>query len=227
MQYVRRLLSAGGWIANMANQTLVSKNLGHDVSIRPFQLLFYDALGFLMACAFIVGKEAVGTSDGSPSWAWVAKGCLIVGLVILVNAGWYVGLVPFVANDVADPGAPSTSGPSEMDLAVRAKGVVEGDNLAQRRSRNRPARLNGTTLSVMPWFLEALVTSPGRAGKAPVCPDLATWTGLGIERGTAYLVMGTRPALRFAWKYGPLILAFESATDRDLAFAFLSARWSN
>jgi hypothetical protein len=211
----------------MANQTLVSRNLGHDESVRPVFLFCYDALGLLVACALIVGKEAVGTSDGTPRWALVAQGCLIVGLVILMNAGWYVGLVPFAATNTAEPGAPATAAPSEIGLAVRVTGVVENDNLDQRRYRHRPARLTGTTLSVKPTMFEFSVWSGRRVGKAPVRPDLATWKGSGIERGTAYLVMGTRPALRFTWKHGPLILAFESATDRDLAFAFLSARWSN
>jgi hypothetical protein len=226
MEYMRRLLSAGGWIANMANQPTSYRNLGFDEQIRPFFLFLYDALGLLIASAFIV-STGVGTSDGLPRWVWVPNGCLIVGLVILVNAGWYVGLVPFVAKDAADPEVPSSSGPSEFDLATRVTGVVENDNGDQRRYRNRPARLTGTTLSVMPWLLEPSVKSPRRVGRVPVRPDLATRTGLGIERGTAYLVTGTRPALRFAWKYGPLILVFESATDRDLAFGFLGARWSN
>ena len=225
MKYVRRLLSAGGWIANMANQSLVSRNFGHDESIQPFLLFFYDALGLLMACVFIVGKGGVGTSGGVARWAWDPLGFLIVGLVILVNAGWYVGLVPFAATNAADLEVPARPGPSDIDIAVRVTGVLENDNLDQRRYRNRPARLTGTTLSVMPSPLQ--FSARTRVGKMPVQPDLATWTGLGIERGTAYLVTGTRPALRFAWKYGPLILAFESATDRDLAFGFLSARWSN
>lgn len=226
MDLLRRLLSAGGWIANMANQSLSSRNFGHDESVRPFLLFFYDALVLLMACAFIVGKEAVGTSDPLPRWAWVPIGCLIVGLVIVMNAGWYVGLVPFAATNAADPEVPAGSGPSEIDIAVRVTGVVENDNLDQRRYRNRPARLTGTTLSVMPAPLEFLAGWGRPIRKAPVRPDLASQTGLGIERGTAYLVTGTRPALRFAWKYGPLILAFESAADRDLAFGYLGAEWS-
>lgn len=226
MQYMRRLLSAGGWIANMANQTLQGGNSGHDESVRPSLLFFYDALVLLMACALIVSAGS-RYDDGLSKPAHGPIAFLIVCLVFLVNAGWYVGLVPFAATNTAEPGAPATAAPSEIDLAVRVTGVVENDNLDQRRYRHRPARLTGTTLSVKPTMFEFSVWSGRRVGKAPVRPDLATWKGLGIERGTAYLVMGTRPALRFAWKYGPLILAFESATDRDLAFGFLSARWSN
>jgi hypothetical protein len=211
----------------MANQTLASRNFGHDESVRPGLLFFYDALGLGIAWSALVVSTGVGVSNGVPRWVWVPIAFLIVGLVVLMNAGWYVGLVPFAVTNTADLEAPASSGPSEMDLAVRVTGVIENDNLDQRRYRNRPARLTGTTLSVRPTMFEFSVWSGRRVGKAPVRPDLATWTGLGIERGTAYLVTGTRPALRFAWKYGPLILAFESATDRDLAFGFLSARWSN
>jgi hypothetical protein len=158
-------------------------------------------------------------------WAWDPFGFLIVGLVVLVNAGWHVGLVPFAATNAADPEVPAGSGPNDIDLDVCVTGVVENDNLDQRRYRNRPARLSGTTLSVKPTMFEFSMWSGKRIGQAAVRPDLATWTGLGIERGTAYLVTVTRPALRFTWKYGPLILAFESTTDRDLAFGYLGAAW--
>jgi hypothetical protein len=210
----------------MANQSLASRNFGHDESIQPFLLFFYDALGLLAACALIV-SAGVRTDDGLPKSAHVAIAFLIVGLVALMNAGWYVGLVPFAATHTADPEVPAGSGPSEIDIAVRVTGVVENDNLDQRRYRNRPARLTGTTLSVMPSPLEVLAGWGKPVRKAPVRPDLATQTGLGIERGTAYLVTGTQPALRFAWKYGPLILAFKSATDRDLAFGYLGACVTN
>jgi len=230
MPLLRRLLSAGGWIANMANQSLASRNFGHDESIGPVLLFFYSALGIGMAWAFIASVTYASSRTVTPGslqqWQWFGLAALLVAVVVLMNAGWYVGLVPFAATNTADPGTPASSGQSEMDLAVRVTGVVENDNLDQRRYRNRPARLTGTTLSVMPSPLEVLAGWGKPVRKAPVRPDLGAWKGLGIERGTAYLVTGTLPALRFAWKYGPLILAFESAADRDLAFGYLGAEWS-
>lgn len=228
MQYVRRLLSAGGWLAHVANKEFSNRNLSSDQQVRPFMLFFWDALALLIATSFFEVSTGVGISGGLPRWAWAPLGSLIVGLVILVNAGWYVGLVPFAATNAADPATPAASEPSEIDLSVRVTGVVENDLGDQRRYRNRPARLDGTMLSVkppsrlIPWLPESMFV-----GKAPVRPDLAARKGLGIERGTAYLVTATRPALRFAWKYGPLVLAFESTAERDLAFGFLSARLSS
>jgi hypothetical protein len=61
----------------MANQTLSMRNSGHDESVRPSLVFFYDALGLLMACAFIVGKEAAGTSDPVRGF-WTPIGFVLV-----------------------------------------------------------------------------------------------------------------------------------------------------
>jgi hypothetical protein len=46
-------------------------------------------------------------------------------------------------------------------------------------------------------------------------PDTAS----NVSRATAYLATATRPAIRFKWLYGPVLLTFDEATARDEAFA--------
>ncbi len=43
-----------------------------------------------------------------------------------------------------------------------------------------------------------------------------------VECGTAYLTLETKPAIRFRWLYGPVLVTFRSRAARDDAFEALS-----
>ena len=221
---MRRLLSAGGWLANMANQrNSRCGNASNDEAVRPLSMFFYSALGILIACAFIASvtyaSRGTVTPGSSQQWQWFGLAGLLLAVVVLMNAGWYVGLVPFVPL-TAGPDALAAPTPTGIDIDVGVTGVVENVLGDKRRYRNRPARLTGSTLDVHPWNRRR-----GFKGEAPVRPELGLYKGTDLERGTAVLVTARRPAVRFIWRYGPIILTFRSTAERDLAFGYLGAQW--
>ena len=224
MDLMRRLLSAGGWLAHMANQQPLG-GLSNDEAIRPAFVFAYSAMGLVGvwgSYATAGGYESGGrvTPPSSEPGLWFGLAGLFLVAIALMNAGWFMGLVPFVAL-TAGPDALAATTPNGIDIEVGITGVVENVLGDKRRYRNRPARLTGSTLDVHPW------KTVGRyVGKAPVRPDLAAYKATHLERGTAVLVTAKRPALRFNWKYGPVILTFRSAAERDLAFEYLGAEWS-
>jgi hypothetical protein len=216
MDPLRRLLSAGGWLANLANQRNSRYgNASNDEAVRPLSMFFYSALGIGMALAFIASvtyaSSRTVTPGSSQQWQWFGLAGLLLAVVVLMNAGWYVGLVPFVAL-TAGQDALAASPPAGIDIDVGVTGVVENDLGDRRRYRDRSARLTGSTLDVHPWN-----AGRGFKGEAPVRPDL------GIHKAVLFRVR--RPAVRFIWKYGPVILTFRSTAERDLAFGYLGAAW--
>jgi hypothetical protein len=224
MDLLRRLLSAGGFLANLVNQRTYG-NRSNDRVIGPSWIFMFSALGLLSAWGLwfvAVGYQSGGriTPPSSEPWLYFGLAGLSLGVVALMNAGWYVGLVPFVALP-HEPVTRAGSPPSQLDIEVGVTGVVENVLGDRRRYRDRPARMTGATLDVRPW-----TKTPMYGGKAPVHPDLGTFRASNLVRGTAYLVTAKRPAIRLTWKYGPVIITFKSVADRDLAFEFLAAAWS-
>jgi hypothetical protein len=216
MNLLRRLLSAGGWLANIANQTSRYSNFGHDDAVRP--VMIFPAMGFLLFFAAWFAVLSLGQPGSEPGSA-VGSAALCV-LAVLMGLGWRVGLVPFapLPNVLPVPAGESSWADSQLDVEVRTTGVVGYEQ--KRRFRNRPANLTRTTLTVYPWI-------GGLESKLPVASsDLGPRTISMIECGTAFLVTGTRPAIRLVWKHGPVILAFDDFDARDQVFArMVGRRW--
>lgn len=229
MDLLRRLLSAGGWLAHVVNQQGGLGGRSRDEAVRPIAVFFFSAVGLVMvwaSCFTAVGYQSGGkvTPPSSQPGLWFGLAGLSLAVVVLMNAGWYVGLVPFVALAAgSDSSVPSS--PSGSDIDVGVTGVVENDLGDRRRYRDRPARLTGSRLDVHPWYTKGRWVA-FYGGRAPVRPDLGAYKVSDLERGTAVLVIARRPAVRFIWKHGPVILTFTSTAERDLAFVYLAAEWS-
>ncbi|HEX7490094.1 MAG TPA: hypothetical protein VF337_00130, partial [Candidatus Limnocylindrales bacterium] len=213
------------WLANQANQ-LQKMNDSHDTAVGPFAMLFQSALGIVGAWAcyeMAVGYQSGGrvTPPSSQPLLQFGLAGLCLAVVALMNAGWYVGLVPFVASKAGPEAVASTPTDADVDIDVGITGVVEDVRGHGRRYRDRPARLTGSNLDVHPWFLVRR-----SRGNAPVRPELGLYKGTHLELGTAVLVLVRRPAVRFIWRHGPVILTFRSVAERDLVYGYLGALWS-
>ena len=228
MDLLRRLLSAGGWLAHVANQQSFGGR-SRDEAVRPVAPLFQSAVGLVMVwacCGVALGYQSGGkvTPPSAEPGLWLGLAGLVLAVVVVMDAGWYVGLVPFVAIAAgSDSSFPSS--PVEIDIEVGVTGVVENDLGDRRRYRDRPARLTGSRLDVHPWYTKGRWVA-FYGGRAPVRPDLGAYKGADLKQGTAVLVMSRRPAVRFIWKHGPVLLTFRSIAERDVAFRYLGAEWA-
>jgi hypothetical protein len=211
-----RLVSAGGWLANMLNQAsgFRGPNTGHDESVKPRMLWAW------IAC-FLIAAIALGADMTRVPNAASAVGA-VVALVaaVLAWAGWNTGLVPFRedAAPATTSGTTTTPGAATAPLviepiAVHVTGVVEDENRKPRRYRHRDARLEGGRLDV-----DGL-GGGGRQVIVPVRPDFGLEAIMNPVRGTAWLVSGGRPAIRLERHAGRVLLAFDDGATRDAVFA--------
>jgi hypothetical protein len=228
MDLLRRLLSAGGWLAHVVNQQSFGGR-SRDEAVRPIAVLFFSLVGLVFVWAsygVAVGYESGGrvTQPSSQPLLQFGQAGLCLAVVGLMNAGWFMGLVPFVGL-AAGPESSVPYSPAGIDIDVGVTGVVENDLGDLRRYRDRPARLTGSSLDVHPWYTKGRWVA-FYGGRAPVRPDLEAYKGTDLERGTAVLVWAMRPAVRFIWKHGPVILTFTSTAERDRVFGYLGAEWS-
>ena len=210
MPILLRLVSAGGWLANMLNQASGTRgpNVGHDESVQPRMLWVW--VGALLLLAVIFGVDL--RSHPNPAAAAIA--ILSTFLAVLVHAGWRAGLVPFAPDDsrawqVPKPATGTGIAAPNEPVPVRVTGVVEDEERRLRRYRHRPARLVGGRLKV---------AGPGSAAigeQTRVRPDFGLEAIANPVGGTAWLVSGGRPALRLERHAGPVVLAFDDAVVRD------------
>jgi hypothetical protein len=200
------LLSAGGLLANDANQLDITRR---DGAVRPGMIFFGTA---------VVLGLVVTTAVAYPDAAGLAISACGLGVAILMWLGWFAGLVPFEPLPVgaATPVAAPAWADSQLDLEVRVTGVVEDTAGNRRRYRDRLANLAGTRLTVY--------TKAGAIDTIPVTPDFGPPTISMIECGTAYLVASERPAIRVHWKHGSVILTFDDPEWRDRVFARMVGR---
>jgi hypothetical protein len=218
-----RLLAAGGWLANMTNQApgLMDANVSHDKSTRARWL-------FVWAAAFLVAGTAVGLSGlRGPNPIALGIAAVLYTAVVMMLAGWAVGLVPFVAlrDEPAAPERRSRRKPADpadpaAGIPVRVTGIVESLEGRRRLYRHRPATLTGSRLEVHP------VEGPDVPRLNRVVPDLGLETIGDARRGTAWTFAGPLPAIRLNWHHGPVLLAFEDGEVRDRVFAsILDETW--
>jgi hypothetical protein len=182
-----RLISAGGWLAAMLNQASgFSANLEHDQSAKPRMVVVWIA-GFLVAGT---GFALDTARRGSTVEALLALACF--GLALLTSAGWALGTVPFTPRrDEPPPEGPGLLAPPE-GLRVRVTGTVEDVEGKLRAYRHRPATLTGSRLVVHG------PDGPEAPSRVLVAPDLGRGIIENLERGTAWLVTGAKPAIRIA-----------------------------
>jgi hypothetical protein len=152
----------------------------------------------------------------------------LTALAVLMGLGMAAGLVPFRAlRSDSDPLTSAGRGPLGS-MRVWVTGIVDPDG-RPRRYRHRPALLEqegvaNIRLSVFPWTSLLRRSGLGRKGGAPrlTIPSaqiaLETATLRRVDRGTAYLVTATRPAIRIVSKHGSLVLDFQDRTARDRVF---------
>jgi hypothetical protein len=207
-----RLVSAGGWLANMLNQAsgFRGPNIGHDESVKPRMLWAW------ITC-FVIVAVAMGADMTRVPNAISAVGAVVaLAAAVLTWAGWNAGLVPFredraTATDPAPAAAPAPV-PAEP-IAVQVTGVVEDENRKPRLFRHRRARLEGGRLDV-----EGL-GGGGHQVIVPVRPDFGLEAIMNPIPGTAWLVNGGRPALRLERHAGRVLLTFDDAATRDAVLA--------
>jgi hypothetical protein len=212
-----RLVSAGGWLANMLNQAsgFRGPNIGHDESVKPRMLWAW------IGCLAIVGIALVADMTRVPNAASAVGAVVTLAAAVLMWAGWNAGLVPFREDRAAAaeggpaPGAmvATPSAAAAEPIAVHVTGVVEDEDRKPRLFRHRPARLEGGRLDV-----EGL-DGGGRQEIVPVRPDFGLEAIMNPVPGTAWLVSGGRPAIRLERHAGRVLLAFNDAATRDAVLA--------
>jgi hypothetical protein len=137
-----------------------------------------------------------------------------VGLLLL--ASWLITLaVGYVAFRPATARLSPISGPGEGFLPVRVTGLVSGYRNG-RRTRELRAELRvppaDTVEGPAPLDLVWANRAGGKVG-VHLVPGIAT-----IAMGTAFPVLGERPAIRARFGAFDIVLSFESELARDAAF---------
>jgi hypothetical protein len=213
LTFLLRLVSAGGWLANMANQAsgLRAPNIGHDESVRPRMIWAW------IVCLVIVGIGLGYDLLRVPSPVTASIALAAPAIAALMLAGWRAGLVPFVADPrpmvtTAAASAPTETSATDATVAVRITGVVEDEHRLLRRYRYRRATLEGGRVEVQG------LGGGGRHEIVPVRPDFGLESISNTTRGTAWLLTGGRPAMRLERHVGPVVLTFDQVATRDAIF---------
>jgi len=224
MTLLRKLASLGGWWANQLNQN-VFFNSDDSKSTRPENLAY---VLLIIAFLFIAGLVllVVNLAGGGPAEGRDPVNLLgpaiielLIGLFgLLLVVGWRVNLVAFVT----DRNQSSVDGPlpKEYEIETHVTGVV-GTGHNRRRFRHRAAviRAEGQDLHL---DVHGIRTRNRRGTLRRVTAShLMAGSVTDVVRGSAQFVTATRPALRFGWRNGPVMLDFNDESTRERALTAL------
>lgn len=227
-----KVISAGGWLANALNQ--LPDGFRGDRRVRPYLAIYFVAFFvFVAVMLFPLGPSGVSHTNPSRSLEALAISISSALTALLVTAGLLAGYLPF-APMPTQPERSTYLGRSQLPpetLEVFVTGVLEAGG-KQYRYRSRPARLTGIPggvirLEVRPWFWwwGQLGLARDRDSQILNRFDISTTINptevSSAVPGTAYLVFSRKPAVKFGWTRGPLIVASNRGEERDILLGYL------
>lgn len=228
MRLTLRIVSFGGWLANMINQDSLMDSDNSDRTFPGLILVVVFGLGLgpvviaVLTVLAVIGVEAHAPYAPGEAGTVLLMCLLFGGASLLLTAGWLVRFVPFVPDSDQTPGQvePLAIG---WSLPMNATGIV-GVRRRQSRFRHRPGVVERRAPNELHVFVKlnsmigSDVTGPwSNAETARLLPSNISK----VRRGTAHLVTETRPAIELCWLHGPILLDFADADSRDRVYAEL------
>lgn len=236
----RRFEALGGWLAHLSNFRPAIGDLGHDEAVKPTWVFLWMGLWVLIAAGFGIGSIKLAVSPPSvpsgPVFGMVA--CSLVALIVAIGMALglradYVPYVPLAAIPT-DSTSPEPANSRLAAVALRVTGVLDAHSDAKyhglkRRYRERPGTLEQYHAGVLrisvqfpfaglPSWPHIQRLNRHHCGYALLEPGTVSE----VSRGTAYLTLKKKPAIRLTWIYGPVILTFADDATRDDVFARLT-----